>query len=68
MHIHLAARAEDDAILIDHVDLSRGFDRAQDLGRHTRGIVYFVEGDPLRDIGASCALVEEKGGVSSHVE
>ena len=66
--IHLAGATENDAVAVDHVDLARCLDRAEDLARSIRGIVDLVESDPFVHVATSGALVVAQGGLASNIE
>ena len=68
VRVHLAARPEDDPVAIDEVNLSGGFDRAEDLRRLSRGIADFVEGDPCPGVAPAGRLVETHGRVPADIE
>lgn len=60
--------AEDDAILIDDVDLALSIDFASDFGGFGGGVEDFVEGDPFAGVGSAGGLVEIDGGLAADVE
>ena len=68
VRVHLRRAAEDDAILVDHVNLARRLDGAEDLRGHTCGVVDFVERDPRAHVTVARALVERERGVFADVE
>ena len=68
MRVHLRRAAENDAVLIDDIDLTVGLERAEDLRRRARRVVDFVEGDPLPRVRAAAALVEAQRRVLADVE
>ena len=53
--VDLGAGAEDDAVLVDDVDLALGVDFATDLGGFGGGVEDFVEGDPFAGVGSAAA-------------
>jgi hypothetical protein len=66
--VDLGGAAEDDAVLVDDVDLAAGFDGTEDLGRGNGVALDDVEGDPLALDRAAGGLVEIKGGFCTDVE
>ena len=65
--VDLGASAEDDAILVDDVDLALGVDFSTDLGWGSAAY-NFVEGDPFAGIGSAGGLVEIDGGLAADIE
>ena len=68
VQIDLRAAAENDAVLVDDIDLPIGLHRAEDLRRRAGRIVDFVEGNPLPRVRAARALVEAQRGLFADVE
>ena len=68
MHIDLASSTENDAVLINDVDLAGGLDRTEDLGWHSVKVANFVEHDPLVRMVSAGALIETERGILSDVE
>ncbi len=68
MDVDLGGAAEDDAVLVDDVDLAVGLDLAEDLGGTAGGVVDLVEGDPLALVVLAGALVEGERGFLADVE
>lgn len=66
--VHLGTSSEDDAVLVDDVDLALGVDFALDLGGGCAGAQDFVEGDPFAGVGSAGGLVEIDGGVLADIE
>ena len=64
----MGAGSEDDAVLVDDVDLALGVDFASDFGGPGGRVEDFVEGDPLSGVGAAGRLVEIDGGLAADIE
>ena len=64
----MGAGAEDDAVLVDDVDLALGVDFASDFGGFGCGVEDFVEGDPFAGVGSAGGLVEVDGGLAADIE
>jgi len=64
----LGTGAEDDAVLVDDVDLALGVDFASDLRGGCAGTYNFVEGDPFAGVGSAGGLVEIDGGLAADIE
>jgi len=65
--IDLAATAENDAVLVEDVNLALGIDSPEDLGGGYAADD-LVEGDPFADVGTAGGLVEVEGGIASDIE
>jgi hypothetical protein len=64
----LGTGAEDDAVLVEDVDLALGGYFSTDLGGFGGGVEDFVEGDPFSGIGSAGGLVEINGGLAADIE
>ena len=64
----MGAATENDAVLVDQIDLASGMDLTEDLGRVTGGVGDFVEGNPLPSVFLAGGLVEGDGGLFADVE
>ena len=64
----MGAGAEDDAVLVEDVDLALGVDFATDFGGFAGGVEDFVEGDPFAGVGSAGGLVEIDGGLAAYIE
>ena len=64
----MGSGAEDDAVLVDDVDLALGVDFASDFGGFGGGVEDFVEGDPFAGVDSAGGLVEVYGGLAADVE
>ena len=66
--VDLGTGAEDDAVLVDDVDLALGVDFASDLGGFGGRVEDFIEGDPLGYIHSTSRLIEIDGGLAADIE
>ena len=66
--VDLGTGAEDDAVLVDDVDLAFGLDFASDFGGFGGGVENFIEGDPFAGVGPTGGLVEIDGGLAADIE
>ena len=66
--VHLAGAAKDDAVGVDHINLTLGIDAAADLRGCRRGVENLVERDPLAGIGPAFRLVEVDRCVAPDIE
>ena len=64
----MGSGAEDDAVLVDDVDLALGVDFASNFGGLGGGVEDFVEGDPFAGVDSAGGLVEIDGGLAADVE
>ena len=66
--VDLGTGAEDDAVLVDDVDLALGGYFSVDFGGFGVWIEDFVEGDPFAGVGSASGLVEVEGGLAADIE
>ena len=64
----MGSSAEDDAVLVDDIDLALGVDFTSDFGGFGVGVVDFVEGDPFAGVGSAGGLVEIEGGLAADIK
>ena len=67
--VNLGSATKNDAVLVDQIDLSVGFDRAQDLTGHTGRVENPIQCDPVvGPVLRSRALIEIGGSVLADVK
>ena len=66
--VDLGTGAEDDAVLVDDIDLALGGYFSVDFGGFGVWIEDFVEGDPFAGVGSASGLVEVEGGLAADIE
>ena len=64
----MGAGTEDDAVLVDDVDLALGVDFSTNFGGFGCGVEDFVEGNPFAGVDSAGGLVKIDGGLAADIE